>query len=31
MDMDAELEAIRVRYTDKIDYYAQALEAMKKK
>ena len=29
--MEAELEAIRGRYTDKIEYYKQALEAVKRK
>jgi len=28
--MDAELEAIRARYTDKIQYYQRALDAAKK-
>lgn len=31
MAMEAELEAIRGRYTDKIEYYQQALEAVKRK
>lgn len=29
MDMEAELEAIRLRYTEKIDYYENALKLMK--
>jgi hypothetical protein len=28
MAMDAELEAIRGRYTDKIEYYQKALEVV---
>ncbi len=31
MAMEAELEAIRLRYTDKIQYYQKALEVMKKR